>query len=83
MQTQRPFRVVIIFLVLAIIGVACIPGLNINFTPTYSTPALHISYSLPNASPDIVERLATSPLENALSQIEGTNTKRTHTPHRI
>ncbi|WP_286756803.1 efflux RND transporter permease subunit [Roseivirga sp. UBA838] len=74
MQTQRPFRVVIIFLVLAIIGVACIPGLNINFTPTYSTPALHISYSLPNASPDIVERLATSPLENALSQIEGTNT---------
>ncbi len=73
MQTQRPFRVVIIFLVLAIIGVAFIPQLNVNFTPTYSTPTLSISYRLPNASPDIVERLATSPLENALSQIDGTN----------
>lgn len=73
MQTQRPFRVVIIFLVLAIIGVAFIPRLNVNFTPTTSTPVLTINYRLDNASPDIVERLATSPLENALSQIEGTN----------
>lgn len=73
MNAQRPFRVVIIFLVLAIIGVAFIPKLNVNFTPSYSTPVLRIAYSLPNASPDIVERLATSPLENALSQIEGTD----------
>lgn len=73
MQTQRPFRVVVIFLVLAIIGVAFIPRLNVNFTPTQSAPILKISYGLPDASPDIVERLATSPLENALSQIEGVN----------
>lgn len=73
MQTQKPFRVVIIFLVLAIIGVSFIPQLNVNYTPIYSTPTLTISYYLPNASPDIVERLATSPLENALSQVEGTN----------
>ena len=73
MQTQRPFRVVVIFLVLAIIGVAFIPRLNVNFTPTQSAPILKISYRLPDASPDIVERLATSPLENALSQIEGVN----------
>ncbi len=71
MKTSRPFRVVIVFLVLAIIGVAFIPSLNVNFTPTYPTPSLTITYSLANASPDIVERLATSPLENALSQIEG------------
>lgn len=73
MQTQRPFRVVIIFLVLAIIGVAFIPKLNVNFTPSRTTPVLTINYRMPNASPDIVERLATSPLENALSQIEGAN----------
>ncbi len=70
---HRPFRIVIIFLVLAIVGLALIPRLNVNFTPTYTKPAITVSYSLPNSSPDIVERLATSPLENALSQLEGTN----------
>jgi len=58
---------------MAIIGVAFIPRLNVNFTPSTTIPALSISYGLPNASPDIVERLATSPLENAFSQLEGMN----------
>lgn len=70
---QRPFRLVIAFIVLAIIGAALIPRLSVNFTPNYTKPAITISYSLPNSSPDIVERLATSPLENALSQLEGLN----------
>ena len=70
---KRPFRVVIVFVVLALIGVAFVPRLNVNFSPTYSTPQIRISYVLPNSSPDIVERLATSPLENAISQIEGVN----------
>lgn len=70
---SRPFRLIIAFLVLAIIGLALIPRLSVNFTPTYIKPAITITYGLPNSSPDIVERLATSPLENALSQLEGTN----------
>lgn len=70
---DRPFRLIIAFLVLAIMGVALIPRLSVNFTPTYIKPAITITYGLPNSSPDIVERLATSPLENALSQLEGTN----------
>ena len=52
---------------------ALVPRLNVNFTPTYVKPAITISYNLPNSSPDIVERLATSALENALSEIEGVN----------
>ncbi len=70
---KRPFRMVIVFVVLAMIGIAFIPKLNVNFTPRYTKPAITISYGLPNSSPDIVERLATSPLENAISQIEGVN----------
>ncbi|WP_421976947.1 efflux RND transporter permease subunit [Roseivirga seohaensis] len=70
---KRPFRMVIVFVVLAMIGIAFIPKLNVNFTPRYTKPAITISYTLPNSSPDIVERLATSPLENAISQIEGVN----------
>lgn len=70
---KRPFRLVIAFIVLAIIGAALIPSLSVNFEPTYTKAAITISYDLPNSSPDIVERLATSPLENALSQLEGLN----------
>ena len=70
---KRPFRLVIVFVVLAMVGVALIPKLNINFTPRYTKPAITITYGLPKSSPDIVERLATSPLENAISQIEGIN----------
>ncbi|MFY0593754.1 efflux RND transporter permease subunit [Roseivirga sp.] len=70
---QKPFRLIIVFIVLAVIGIATVPRLNINFTPNHEVPALTVSYSLPNSSPDIVERLATSPIENALSQLEGLN----------
>ncbi|KYG76692.1 efflux RND transporter permease subunit [Roseivirga echinicomitans] len=70
---KRPFRMVIVFVVLAMIGIAFIPKLNVNFTPRYTKPAITISFTLPDSSPDIVERLATSPLENAISQIEGVN----------
>lgn len=73
MLTSRPFRVMIIFIVIAIIGIAVVPGLRVNFAPNYTKPTLTITYNLPNSSPDIVERLATSPLENALSQVEGLN----------
>ncbi|RKQ49795.1 multidrug efflux pump subunit AcrB [Roseivirga pacifica] len=67
------FRLVILFVALAIVGLATVPALRVNFSPTYTKPALTITYSLSNASPDIVERLATSPLENAFSQLEGVN----------
>lgn len=70
---QRPFRIIIAFIVLAVIGAALIPSLSVNFTPNYTKPAITISYRLPNSSPDIVERLATSPLENALSQLDALN----------
>lgn len=64
---------IIAFIVVAIVGVGLIPRLRVNFTPTDTTAAITIDYSLSNSSPDIVERLATSPLENALSQLEGVN----------
>ena len=72
-SVERPFRLIIVFIVLAVIGVAAIPRLSVNFAPTYTKPAITVAYNLPNSSPDIVERLATSPLENALSQLEGLN----------
>ena len=74
MLTKRPFRVFIVFLVLSVIGVAVIPGLNVSYIPNeIRAPSLTINYRLSDSSPDIVERLATSPIENAMSQIKGVN----------
>ena len=74
MLTKRPFRVFIVFVVLSVVGVAVIPGLNVSYVPNeIRSPSLTVSYRLPKSSPDIVERLATSPIENALSQIKGVN----------
>lgn len=66
-----PFRTVIFFLALSLLGAAFIPRLPVAFTPDYALPGLQLHYSLPNASPEIVEQQATAPLENALSQISG------------
>ena len=73
MNSKRPFRVFIIFLALSIVGVAVVPGLKVNFVPNTTKPSIMITYSLPDSSPDIIERLATSPIENALSQVKGVN----------
>ena len=66
------FRIVVLFVAISLIGLTLIPSLDVNFTPTYNPPVLSINYSF-QGSPDVVERLATSPLENVLSQIEGVN----------
>ncbi|MCC5946742.1 MAG: efflux RND transporter permease subunit [Bernardetiaceae bacterium] len=65
------FRIVLIFLIISILGVFCLPFLNVELNPRTEKPQLYVSYSVPTASPEIVERLATAPLENMLSQLTG------------
>ncbi len=64
-----PFRLVITFVVLALIGVLLIPRLQVNLNPQTRQKVLSVYYSFPYASPDYVELKATAPIENALSQI--------------
>lgn len=71
---MTPFKTVILFIFLSIIGILLIPRFSIDLNPSNSLPKLTISYSLPNASPEIVEQEATAPLENTFSQI--TNIKK-------
>jgi len=54
---------------LSLLGVMVIPSLPVDLQPTKTVPVLTISYTLPDATPEIVERMATSPLENVLSQL--------------
>ena len=66
---MTPFRIIISFIVLAIIGFALVPRLSVDLNPREREPVLTVSYGVPRSSPDLVEKLATSPLEGALSQL--------------
>jgi multidrug efflux pump subunit AcrB len=64
-----PFRIIISFIVLAIIGFALVPQLSVDLNPREREPVLTISYGIPRSSPDLVEKLATAPLEGVFSQL--------------
>ncbi|MDO9551951.1 efflux RND transporter permease subunit [Rhodonellum sp.] len=66
---MTPFRIVIAFIVLSIIGIALVPKLSVDLNPREQEPILSISYNVPRSSPELVEKLATSPLEGAMSQL--------------
>lgn len=63
------FRVLIAFVVLGILGFAVIPLLSVDLNPREREPVLSISYGIPRSSPEIIEKLGTSPLEGTFSQL--------------
>ncbi|UZD22186.1 efflux RND transporter permease subunit [Algoriphagus halophytocola] len=66
---MTPFRILIVFVVLSILGLATIPMLSVDLNPREREPVLTISYFIQNASPEIVEKLATAPLEGTFSRL--------------
>ncbi|SEF58293.1 efflux RND transporter permease subunit [Algoriphagus boritolerans] len=66
---MTPFRVLIAFVVLGILGFAVVPLLSVDLNPREREPVLTIGYGIPRSSPEIIEKLATSPLEGAFSQL--------------
>ncbi len=64
-----PFRIVLCFLVFALLGIFVVPFLKVELNPSPKLHSLTVRFSLPNSSPEIVENQATAPLENALSSI--------------
>ena len=63
------FRVLIAFVVFGILGFATVPLLSMDLNPREREPVLTVSYGLPRSSPELIEKLATSPLEGAFSQL--------------
>jgi multidrug efflux pump subunit AcrB len=66
---MTPFRILIAFVLLSICGFAVIPMLSVDLNPRDREPVLRISYAIPRSSPEIVEKLATSPLEGSFSRL--------------
>lgn len=66
---MTPFRILIGFVVLSILGFAVVPLLSVDLNPREREPVLTVSFFISQSSPEIVEKLATSPLEGAFSQL--------------
>lgn len=66
---MTPFRIIIVFVLLSILGFAVVPLLSVDLVPRERAPVLTVRFNVRNAPPEIVEKLATSPLEGALSRL--------------
>lgn len=66
-----PFSVVLVMVAMSVVGMVCLPRLNIQYTPTAAGQSLTVSFSLPDASAEIIEAETTSLIEGVLSRIHG------------
>lgn len=67
MDGISPFRTLMIFAALCLVGFSIAPLLPLQYLPEGRVPALRVSFQWPEAEPDIVERQVTAPLEAAFS----------------
>ena len=65
------FKIFIVFILLAVVGVFVLPKLSVKLTPSNSLPSITINYSWTNASPYALERDVTSKLEAGFSTLKG------------
>lgn len=65
------FSVLLIMAALAVIGVAMLPMLNVQYTPSPVERKIDVSFTWPNASARLIEQSVTSRIEGALSAITG------------
>lgn len=66
-----PLTALLVMAALSLVGLASLPRLNIQYTPTAPGRGISVSYSYPEASAEIVEAEVTSLLEGALSSLGG------------
>jgi multidrug efflux pump subunit AcrB len=66
-----PFRIVLIFIALALFSISIIPSLQVELLPASNTSRLQVTVSMPGASALVIEQQVTSVLENNLSQLQG------------
>lgn len=65
------FTIIVIFLCVALAGIAFIPLLPIKLSPSRTLPRLTVSYSMPGNSSRVIEMEVTSRLESMLARIKG------------
>ncbi|WP_051555131.1 efflux RND transporter permease subunit [Legionella fairfieldensis] len=73
---QRPVFTIVLTLILVIAGLINFGKLPLRHLPNIDKPAVHIATDFDGASPELVEKEITIPIENVLSGIPGLDTLR-------
>lgn len=71
LAVRKPTTVVIIFTLLAALGIYCISSLPVDLYPDMEIPYMLVNTSYSNAGPEEVEKSITRTLESALSSVTG------------
>lgn len=71
MYPTSPFKVILFYSLAACLGILFLFQLPVDLLPSREAPVLTVSFYLSDAPPEVVEQQATSPLENAVSQLSG------------
>lgn len=66
-----PFSVVLIMFALSVAGMASLPYLSVQYTPSDAGRIITVSFSYPDVSPELIEAEATSIIEGVISSIQG------------
>ncbi len=64
------FSVILLMTAAAIVGIASLGLLNVQYTPSVPDRSIHVSFNFPDASARVVEAEVTSKLEGVLSSID-------------
>lgn len=65
------FTIIVIFLSIALAGIALVPLLPVKLAPSHSLPGLTVNFSMYGNSSRVVEMTATSKLEAMLARVNG------------
>lgn len=76
LSVKRPNYVIVLFLVIAILGVLGYSSLQSELMPKFTPPTLNVQVIYPGASPVEVENSLTRKLEDALSSLQGVESMR-------
>lgn len=68
---RNSYQWLVAFAVLSLLGVALLPGLPLQLAPAAGGQTITVSYRWAGASPEVLERQMTMPIEGALSTLAG------------
>jgi hydrophobic/amphiphilic exporter-1 (mainly G- bacteria), HAE1 family len=71
LSIRRPVAVAMLYISVALLGVAAWRNIPIELLPDVSFPRLAVSFEWRGASPETIEAFATSPVEASIRQIKG------------
>lgn len=65
------FKIILFFVILTFVGLAVIPLLSIQLSPSVASGSIVVSYTQNVASPEVIEQQITSKIEARLSTLQG------------